>query len=605
MSVIERLRIAALPFVTRSLRGGRSRRLWVLAFVLAIATSLVGGWLALGSGELERGIREDLRLEQRRYEREMREFVVIVPDDDLAWRRATGDLREAEEGGLVRRYDSVVSERTWIARSVLNEAVATAQHVRFHDAELRELAVRARALLDEFHQPVVEPTGRARLFDWNDSDKVELLHNIVERRGIPSIERYASPLGLADAVRIVGFFACGMLLVLVVVVGPVLTGIAIAQEAHENTLQPVAGTALSARQIAGGLVLGALAPVAIVAAPQAAIAVLAGIVAGHALTLAAFVALLVACAWAITMLALAVGLFAGRRRGSGAIAITLLAGLGVWLCAGIPLGFEPIGRTSAAIVTLLPSGGLVWCMRETFLGPLAFARFEQVPLDGPLVAAACASLVVGALALRAAERRVVGRFVAPLHRGEVLLGSAVLSALTVFAMWQKDLDGALFASLAVMVMPMQVLLMSRVPVGDAPAGFGTVRLGALMREFAAFVGIHFAFALVLHGPDVLDKIVALPAIHVVWALAIAPLVAIRIVVGVPRLVASVWAGFAFVLAIVEYFSGVGQLISSRQEELFPIWRVSPLLGILHVALLVLVPWTLVRGIRRAGGRATC
>jgi hypothetical protein len=605
MSVIARLRIAALPFVTRSLRGGRSRRLWVLAFVLAIATSLVGGWLALGSGELERGIREDLRLEQRRYEREMREFVVIVPDDDLAWRRATGELREAEEGGLVRRYDSVVSERTWMARSVLNEAVATADHARLHDPELRELAVRARALVDELHEPVVEPMGRARLFDWNDRNKVELLRNIVERRAIPGVERYASPLGLADAVRIVGFFACGMLLVLVIVVGPVLTGIAIAQEAHENTLQPVAGTALSARQIAGGLVLGALAPVAIVAAPQAAIVTLAGVLAGNVGTLAAFAALLVACAWAITMLALAVGLFAGRRRGSGAIAITLLAGLAVWLCAGIPLGFEPIGRTSAAIATLLPSGGLVWCMRETFLGPLSFARFEQVPLDGPLVAAACASLVVGALALRAAERRVVGRFVAPLHRGEVLLGSAVLSALTVFALWQKDVDGALFASLAVMVMPMQVLLMSRVPVGDAPAGFGTVRLGGLLREFAGFVGIHFALALVIHGPDVLDKLVGLPAIHVVWALAIAPLVAIRIVVGAPRLVASVWAGFAFVLAIVEYFSGVAQLFSSRHEELFPIWRVSPLLGILHVALLVLVPWTLVRGIRRAGGRATC
>ena len=48
MSLVQSLRVAALPFVTRSLRGARSRRLWVLAAVLAMATSLIGGWLALG-----------------------------------------------------------------------------------------------------------------------------------------------------------------------------------------------------------------------------------------------------------------------------------------------------------------------------------------------------------------------------------------------------------------------------------------------------------------------------------------------------------------------------------------------------------------------------
>lgn len=598
MSLLHSLRVAALPFVTRSLRGARSRRLWVLAAVLAMATSLIGGWLALGNGELERGIREDMRLESRRYEVEQREFMVIVPDDDLQWERALRD-RAAMLAGDSEPQPSALRERMFAGRRVMQQA--TMHPVQSVPERHRELYRSAAALVGD-QDPAIS-LGRARTFDWLSTSDVAQLRTIVERNGIPELARYESPLGFGGAVRLVGLLASGLLLVLVIVVGPVLTGIAIAQESHENTLQPVAGTALSARQIALGLVLGALAPVAIVAAPQLALAAIAAIVAGDASAFAAFVALLVPCAWAITMLALAVGLFAGRRRGTGAIGITLLAGLGVWLCAGIPLGFDRINRSTTAVMTLLPSGGLFHCMREAFLGS-ALGTYESAELGLRLVAAAIASLVVGVLALRAAERRVPGRFVAPLHRGEVLVGSAVLSTLTLLAMCELGGREVAFVSLAAMVMPMQILLMARVPVGDAPSGRGIVGLRGLLGEFAGFVAIHAALALAIVGPDFLVRLADPGTLHLLWALAIAPLVAIRIVAAPPKLTVSVWAGFAFVLAIIEYITGCAQVVGGARHEAFlPLARVSPWLALLHVALLVLVPWTLVRGIRRAGGSA--
>ena len=599
MSLVQSLRVAALPFVTRSLRGARSRRLWVLAAVLAMATSLIGGWLALGNGELERGIREDMKLEPRRYEVEQREFTVIVPDDDVQWERALRD-REALLAGDVEPHPSALRERMFAGRRVMQQA--TMHPLQSVPERHRELYRAAAALVGD-QDPAIS-LGRARTFDWINGNDVDQLRAIVDRNGIPELARYESPLGLGGAVRLVGLLASGLLLVLVIVVGPVLTGIAVAQESHENTLQPVAGTALSARQIALGLVLGALAPVAIVAAPQLALAAIAAIVAGNIGAFGAFVALLVPCAWAITMLALAVGLFAGRRRGTGAIGITLLAGLGVWLCAGIPLGFERLNRSTAAVMTLLPSGGLFHCMREAFLGSARGGSYEARELGMRLLAAAIASIVVGVLALRAAERRVPGRFVAPLHRSEVLVGSAVLSALTLLAMCELGGREVAFVSLAAMVMPMQILLMARVPVGDAPSGRGIVGLPALLGEFAGFVAIHGALALAIVGAEFLERLDEPGTLHLLWALAIAPLVAIRIVAAPPKLTVSVWAGFAFVLAIIEYITGCAQVGgAARHESFLPLARVSPWLALLHVALLVLVPWTLVRGIRRVGGTA--
>jgi hypothetical protein len=599
MSFIESLRIAALPFVTRSLRGHRGRRLAVLSLVLAAITTLAGVFLALGSGELERGIREDLRLEPGRFHRERRELVVIV-DDDGVYREAERERELMQERGLFAAPPGPMLPRTQQGLLLLRAAVGRGQAVDAPRAH-RALYGRARALLDEIEAEVSPEflSARTTTFDWRTGVDVELLEQTVAQRGLPRLERYASPLGGRATLGLIGMLASGLLLVLTVVFGPVLVGMAVAQESHDNTLQPIAGTALSARQIALGLLLGALAPIAIVAAPQLVLVVTAGLLGGNPVALLGLLALLVPCMFAVTMLALAVGIFAGRRRGAGAIAITLLAGSSAWLCVGLVLGYDGIGRSDATLITLLPSGGLVHLAREAFVGPARAA----VPsaFAGLMLASAIASLVVGALALRAAERRVPGLFVAPLRRGEALLGSGVLSLLTLLALAQLGESEMVFAALAVMVMPMQVLLMARVPAGDAPTGSGRVDLRSLLGEFAAFVVVHGVLGVVVVGAGFLGDCLELGVIHLGWALLVAALVAIRIVAVPARLPASVWAGFGFVLAIVEFVTGTAQVLDSTgRMSLLPLWRVSPLLALCQLALLVAIPWTLVRAITRAG-----
>jgi hypothetical protein len=602
MSFIDSVRIAALPFVTRSLRGQRGRRLALLAVVLAVINVVLGLWLAFGSGALERGIREDLRLEPSRFDRERREFVVVL-NDDTEFAHAERARELMYQRGIASERNGVLGLRAVEGYMTLDAAVAAGTRGETGFAH-QELLGRARTLLTALGDPG-PVVGRVRVagFDWTRGPDRMLLAQIVERGGVPAVERYASPLGGREAIGIVGLLAAAMLLALTTVLGPVMTGIAVAQESHDNTLQPIAGSALSARQIAIGLVLGASAPIAIVAAPQLLLVGTIGLLRGELLPLLGLLVLLAPCAFAVTMLSLAVGLFAGRRRSGGAIGITLLAGLGTWLCAGIPLGFHAFGRSESAAVTLLPSGGLVHFVRAAFIASEPIKHAQD--LGWRMAAAAVASLVVGMLALRAAERRVPGRFVAPLQRGEALLGAGVLSALSLIALGHYPGPEVMLASLAIMVMPMQVLLMARVPAGDSPSGSGVPNLRGLLGEFAVYVGLHGALALVMVGPGfVLRGLGSVGVLHLAWALAISALVAIRIVAAPARLPASIFAGFAFVLAIVEFVTGSMQMLSSsRSISALPLWSVSPTLALGQLALLVVLPWTLVRGIRRAGTRA--
>src|SRR5688500_2927771 len=195
MSPIERLRAAALPFVTRSLRGARGRRFSVLAVVLALITTTLGGWLALGSGALERGIREDLQLEPRRHDREAREFVVIV-DDDADYARAQRERASMLEWGTEARSAGPLFDRAAQARTTLHQAVVLGNLQELASPAHRELQARALELIGGTDDPArAAPRGRMRPFDWNDPREVASLQRIVERRGVPDLERYASPLG--------------------------------------------------------------------------------------------------------------------------------------------------------------------------------------------------------------------------------------------------------------------------------------------------------------------------------------------------------------------------------------------------------------------------
>jgi hypothetical protein len=168
----------------------------------------------------------------------------------------------------------------------------------------------------------------------------------------------------------------------------------------------------------------------------------------------------------------------------------------------------------------------------------------------------------------------------------------------------RDVTESWMATLAMLVMPMQIFIMARVPSGDVPSGAGRVRLGALLAEFAGFVAIHTALALVVLGPAWVCDVGPISALQLAWGLAVAALVSIRVVAAPARLPALVWAGFAYVVAIVTFATGVGNIAMHRStghsanEILLALWEVSPALGLGQLALTLAIPVLFVRALQR-------
>ena len=68
-ALLSKLPAFVVPFVTRSLRGGRGRRYIIFSLLLASLTGVLGLWLTLGSGQLEQSLRTDLDFEVHEFER--------------------------------------------------------------------------------------------------------------------------------------------------------------------------------------------------------------------------------------------------------------------------------------------------------------------------------------------------------------------------------------------------------------------------------------------------------------------------------------------------------------------------------------------------------
>jgi hypothetical protein len=608
MHPMTELRAAVRPFVARSLRGPRARRSLALSAVLAAVVVALGLWLARGDGELERETRRGLRLEKSSHELMVQEFV-FVAHNEWALRDAKSELRLLVESDHVDfdRHGGALHQMAAAGHDTLRAALAV--HPVAIPIEHAELAGRARIVLDRHaHWSSDRRVGRSAGFDWNDEAYVGRLRTIVEHDLVPEIVEYGSPLGTRESIGIVGLLAGLLLTVLATVVAPVLVGIAVAQETHENTLQPLTGTSLSPRQLALGLIVGPAAPVAIVALPQLALVLFASVLVARPLPALAFVALLVPCVFALAMLAQVVGLHAGKRRGAGIIGITLLALAGTWALVGFALGIDQwFTRSKAGVMALVPSGGLVHFLREAFVGGLTLPAHLEV-VDGVwfgtrLVVSAITCVVLGVLALRATERRILGRFATPLSRTEAFVGVAVLSTLTLLAV-PEGATQAWLGTLAMLVMPMQIFVMGRVPVGDAPAGTARVRTGALLGEFAAFVAIHAVFATAIVGVGWLDDLRPVSTLQLGWGLAVAALVSIRVVAAPAKLPVLVWAGFAYVLAIITFVTGAINLASARQpyghrtELLFALWEASPVLGLVQAAFTLAIPVLFVRALRQ-------
>jgi hypothetical protein len=249
-SIGDRLPGFALPFVTRSLRGGRGKRFVALSFGLALLTALTCLWIGLGRGETARSIRVDIGMELPIYEREHHEFVIV------------------QRPGIDR--DAVLESRKPMmidgGRMTVREAIA-----QVAPPEHAELQARAKELASQWG-PVENPDHG---FSWHDARQVYRLEKIVEREGIPAVVEYTPVVDLRGALQLLAIITGGLLVVLFTVVAPLLVALQQASERHENTLQPLTGTALGARELAVGLACGPLAIVAIFAAPLAALYVLA------------------------------------------------------------------------------------------------------------------------------------------------------------------------------------------------------------------------------------------------------------------------------------------------------------------------------------------
>jgi len=359
MPRMSKLKAACLPFVTRSLRRGRLRRTALLSVVLAALSIMLGTCLALGSGAMEREIRVGLDLEPNDWERGRAEFVVVAYDEDEQER-----LEIEKERILSIRRDDTWGQVQWrIDEGAATLRAATGQAP---PRALAELHTRASELLVE-HAYLVSPDrrGDTDAFSWNRPADVSRLRTVVEAQLVPTIELYSSPLGTMDAVRLSGLIAGGALAVFLLVLGPMLVGMQLAQEVHENTLMPLTGTALSSRQLAIGLCSGPLAVVGILAAPQILLVLAAAAVAGYVTAALGLLVIGLAGCALLTTLCMLLALGLGRTRTPGVVGISLLALLSAMLALGLGLGVT-LDDDTAGMVAMFPQVGIFHLWRKAF-----------------------------------------------------------------------------------------------------------------------------------------------------------------------------------------------------------------------------------------------
>ena len=441
MSRTRQLHAASLPFVTRALRGGRKLRYSAVALLLTLLSVLLGAWLALGDGPLEHELRVGFKLERPRHVQELLEYKIFAHDEyelrDL--KTAVRILTTAPNLQLIAedRYspsgygEHRVHEHIRLALDTLGRARSGAV-----SNTAAPLLAATDALLARNNIPA--PNLNRGYTGWNDAETREQLANILAAELRPAVLTYSSPLTASDALRVIGLVAGAMVMLLLMLFAPVLAGTQMAQEVHDNTLQPLTGTALSARELVLGLSLGPAAVVALLAAPQVIVLVAAALAVGHVLpTLGLLAVCLVASAF-LTALAQLVGLALGRQRNAGMLGVGLLAILTPLTFAGALIALE-LPTRMLGVLALLPHAAASHLLLEGFIP--AGGEMRAASLSPETLASALFAVTIGTLGmlcfawlgLKALERRVGELAPSALSRGEALLGVAVSSVLIVLA----------------------------------------------------------------------------------------------------------------------------------------------------------------------------
>lgn len=612
MSRFQSYRLAAIPFITRSLRGGRFRRYGLLAGLLALLTVVLGTWVALGSGDFERELRVVMDLEDSRWERERDEFTLFARDAEEAHRlRYARDKILSAGTDIDGRYDLEYryDDREWELIDVINDAASVLAAASQTPAPTKYLHLQqqARALQQN---PRLGGLGHhdRRYFAWDSAENRAQLSLLVQRELAPVIQVYRSPLSTREAIRLIGAIAGCCLIALFLVFAPLVAGTQMAQETHENTLMPLTGTALRGRELVVGLLSGPLSVITLLAIPQAILFLLVAATTGSIVPAIGLLAVLAVGCLMLGMLTQLVGLAVGRARTPGIVGIGLIAALSMlaFIGAGIGLNMRP---DFTGLLALLPEAASFHLLRSAVMPDTVWSIATAQAADQNLVIGTVGIGLLGLLGFRALERRLAGRSAIALTRGEAFLGALVSTVLVAVAVPTRG-GPYYLATLALLSIPFAVLLMMRVPAGGTPPALRRTPVGKLLTEFIGYYGVHMVVAVSMLGRFGTSREASLghPAalMHLGLFLVTAGLLSIRVVAQPLTTASRIWVGLTGMFLAFEFvhvLEWANRSHSLGTDELFVLNTVSPLLGFVQVVMTVLIPVVLFRGIRPRAPKA--
>lgn len=608
MSRTRQLHAASLPFVTRALRGGRKLRYSAVALLLALLSVLLGAWLALGDGPLEHELRVGFKLERPRHVQEQLEFKIFASDvyDQRELRGAVTELSRDLNLRAMARGDFI--PEGYPQHQVYSRITEAIDLLARDRSPLQTIDdVRAEALLASKGIP---SKGFTRGWNsWNDAELAEQMNHIIAAELRPAVVLYSSPLTTTDALRVIGLVAGALMMLLLMVFAPVLAGTQMAQEVHDNTLQPLTGTALSARELVLGMTLGPAAVIALLAAPQAVVLLAAALAVGHVLPALGLLAVCLIGGAFLTALAQLLGLALGRQRNAGMLGVAMLAVLTPLTFVGAIMAIE-LHQRALGMLALLPQAAASHLLLEGFLP--AGTGLRAGGLSPEQITSTMVSVVVGTLGmlcfawlgLKALERRVGELAPSALRRGEALVGAFVSSVLVTIANPWNDRSynpGDFYlVNFGLVLVPLTVLLMMRVPQAEAPTAMRRIPVGSLLAEFTVAVAVFFAISVGCMGVQhlsVLSSPVALA--YLVWTIAVAGLLAIRVAALPMSLLAKLWAGLCTIGLLVSFVHTHewARHPHSEPSKIFAFSEVSPVLGVIQALLVVLIPVLLLRALK--------
>lgn len=595
--MIEFFVTAARPFVTRSLRGFRKRALLFAAAIAAVMVLLGGAFVGGSDSRLAHEMRVGFDMEPTRWETSKRKFVYFV-DSERELRSARAAQEHAERTRSPGRGDITVyqARRGW---KTLDTATAPHEPV---PAEHRELAERARTLRHarlDLMPPDQRHHGRSNRFNWHNARDVERLEAIVDAQLVPTLVHYESPLSGTQVVALIGVLAGGVLLMLMLVVAPLFAAVVVAQELSENTLQPLTGTALTARQLVVGLAAGAWAPVMIVAAPLSVLMLGSAAIAGRVVPALAAVGLTSAVSLTLTGLGMLIAYTRQGRQGPGIIGIVVLAALGTAASVGWALGLHIESRSLYA-VSVVPTAGPIHLLTEALVPTARLELVDTLRLDARLGLTFAATALFSWLLLRALERLVDRTAQAgalrPLEAG---LGAIAVIVLAASALGDRlDIAEFFAATVAIAIVPLQLLVASRYPTSETPATWRDIPWRGVVVEHATWLLLALGLAIVAgraHSDAGAGFIIGV--IHLLWVLLVVPLITLRMC-GPTTIPAKVWLIICVLFAMLGLGTAAVWLIESPPAEaVLPLGAITPALGVVQLVMLAVIPVTLIQALQ--------